>query len=37
MSEKMMYGCSLKGFRAQLEDSLFELGEKYKNMIVVDA
>lgn len=37
MSEKLMYGCSLKGFRAQLEDSLFELGEKYQNMIVVDA
>ncbi len=37
MSEKMMYGCSLKGFRAQLEDSLIDLGKKYENMIVVDA
>ncbi len=37
MSEKMMYGCSLKGFRAQLEDSLLSLGKKYENMIVVDA
>ena len=37
MSEKMMYGCSLKGFRSQLEDSLLSLGETYPNMIVVDA
>jgi transketolase len=37
MSEKMMYGASLKGFRAVLADKLVELGGKYKNMVVVDA
>ena len=37
MSEKMMYGCSLKGFRSQLEDSLISLGNKYDDMVVVDA
>jgi transketolase len=37
MSEKMMYGASLKGFRATLAAKLVELGEKHKNMIVVDA
>ena len=36
MSEKMRYGCSLKGMRATLSDSLVELGHKDPNMIVVD-
>ncbi|MCL2128667.1 MAG: transketolase family protein [Treponema sp.] len=37
MSEKMMYGASLKGFRSVLADKLVELGGKYKNMVVIDA
>jgi transketolase len=37
MSEKMMYGASLKGFRSVLADKLVELGARYKNMVVVDA
>jgi len=37
MSEKMMYGASLKGFRSMLADKLVELGGKYNNMVVVDA
>jgi transketolase len=37
MSEKMMYGASLKGFRSMLADKLVELGAQYKNMVVVDA
>jgi transketolase len=37
MSEKMMYGASLKGFRSMLAEKLVELGGKYQNMVVVDA
>ena len=37
MSEKMMYGCSLKGFRSTLADTLLDLGRQYPNLIVVDA
>jgi transketolase len=37
MSEKMMYGASLKGFRSVLADKLVELGGKYKNMVLIDA
>jgi transketolase len=37
MGEKMMYGCSLKGFRTMLADTLVELGQKYLNMVVIDA
>ena len=37
MSAKMMYGVSLKGFRSALADSLLQMGEKYPNMVVVDA
>ncbi len=36
MSEKMRYGCSLKGMRATLSDTLVELGHKDPHMIVVD-
>ena len=37
MAEKMMYGSSLKGFRAALADTLVDLGGRYDNMVVVDA
>jgi len=37
MTEKMMYGCSLKGFRAALGDTLLALGDKYQNLVVVDS
>ena len=37
MSEKLMYGCSLKGFRATLADTLVEIGRENDNLIVVDA
>lgn len=37
MSPKMMYGVSLKGFRSTLADTLLTLGERYPNMVVVDA
>lgn len=37
MSNKMMYGVSLAGFRATLGDTLVQLGDQYKNMVVVDA
>lgn len=36
MSEKMRYGCSLKGMRATLSDTLVELGHKDPKMIVID-
>ena len=37
MSEKMMYGSSLKGMRAALSETLMELGNKNDKVIVVDA
>ncbi len=37
MSEKMMYGVSLKGFRSALADTLVRMGQRYENMVVVDA
>ena len=37
MSPKMMYGVSLKGFRSALADTLLAMGERYPNMVVVDA
>ena len=37
MSEKLMYGCSLKGFRATLAETLEEIGRENGNLIVVDA
>lgn len=37
MSEKMMYGVSLKGFRSALADTLARMGQQYPNMVVVDA
>lgn len=38
MSEKlMMYGASLKGFRATLSETLAELGREHENLVVVDA
>ena len=37
MSTKTMYGVSLKGFRSALADSLVTMGERYPNMVVVDA
>ncbi len=37
MSKKMMYGVALTGFRSTLADSLLRMGEKYPNMVVVDA
>ncbi len=37
MSEKMMYGVSLKGFRSALADTLVRMGRQYPNMVVVDA
>jgi len=37
MSPKMMYGVSLKGFRSALADTLVAMGERYPNMVVVDA
>ena len=37
MSPKMMYGVSLKGFRSALADTLVAMGERYQNMVVVDA
>jgi transketolase len=36
MSEKMRYGCSLKGMRATLAETLVELGHQDPKMIVVD-
>ena len=36
MSEKMRYGCSLKGMRQTLEDTLLELGSENEKIIVVD-
>jgi transketolase len=33
----MMYGVSLKGFRSALADTLVAMGERYPNMVVVDA
>lgn len=37
MSEKMMYGSSLKGFRATLADTLIKMVDRYPNMVVIDA
>ena len=37
MSEKMMYGASMKGFRATLAETLVALGHEMDNLIVVDA
>lgn len=37
MSEKLMYGCSLKGFRTTLAETLVEIGRENENLIVVDA
>ncbi|MDD3110306.1 MAG: transketolase family protein, partial [Eubacteriales bacterium] len=37
MSEKLIYGCSLKGFRATLAETLEEIGRENGNLIVVDA
>lgn len=37
MSPKTMYGVSLKGFRSALADTLVAMGERYPNMVVVDA
>ena len=37
MAEKMMYCCSLKGFRATLSDTLLALGAQYPHMVVVDS
>jgi transketolase len=36
MSEKMRYGCSLKGMRATLAETLVKLGHQDPKMIVVD-
>jgi transketolase len=36
MSEKLMYGCSLKGMRATLADTLVELGHENDKVIVID-
>ena len=36
MSEKMMYGASLKGMRAAFGETLVELGKKNENIVVVD-
>ncbi len=37
MSEKMMYGCKLKGMRVTLNETLVELGHENEKVIVVDA
>lgn len=37
MSEKLMYGCSLKGFRAALAETLISVGHENENLVVVDA
>ncbi len=37
MSEKLMYGASLKGFRAALSATLVALGRENKDLVVVDA
>ncbi len=37
MSEKLMYGCSLKGFRSALAETLVEIGRENARLIVVDA
>lgn len=37
MGEKMMYGSSLKGFRATLAETLIKMVDKYPNMVVIDA
>ena len=37
MSEKMMYGSSLKGMKAALSDTLVELGKENDKVIVIDA
>lgn len=34
---KMMYGVQIQGFRAALSDTLLDLGEEHKNLVVVDA
>ena len=34
---KMMYGTSIKGFRAALSDTLLTLGDDYNNLVVIDA
>jgi len=36
MSEKLMYGCSLKGMRATLAETLVELGHENDKVIVID-
>ena len=36
MSEKMRYGCSLKGMRSTLADTLLEIGQKYEKAVVID-
>lgn len=36
MSEKMMYGSSLKGMRATLSDTLVDIGRKYEKAVVID-
>ena len=36
MSEKLMYGCSLKGMRAALGETLVELGHENEKIIVID-
>ncbi len=36
MSEKLMYGCSLKGMRATLADTLVALGHENEKVMVID-
>jgi transketolase len=36
MSEKLMYGCSLKGMRATLADTLVEIGKANEKAVVID-
>jgi len=36
MSEKLMYGCSLKGMRTTLDETLVELGHENEKVMVID-